>query len=350
MTLHLAIDLGTSYFRSALAGKDDIFTEPCTVARDKHGKVNAIGAEAERMVGRHPKSVEILHPVQGGVIQDHQATVSVLKYIVNRLIPRKITRRFDLTLAVPSRLTAVQLRALEEAAKEAGARKIHFFDTLVAAAIGADLSIAEPTGCLLVNLGAGSTEIALTSLGGIVDSRRLDIGGKTVDEEIMEWVRKERAFLIGKHTAEQLKQSTSATNESAYLPVKGQNLATGLPEQIEIPRQVIDDLHRQYYETIVSLIVQTMEFCPPELVGDIMDHGIVLVGGGANGCHVLESLTERTEVSIIVADSPDTCVIRGLMKSIRNTATDPSFTRYQSNKQSDDRPDTAASPSPERNV
>jgi rod shape-determining protein MreB and related proteins len=321
LTLHLAIDLGTSHFRSGLAGSEDIFTEPCAVARDKYGKLTVVGEEAERMVGRHPESMEILHPVQGGAIKDYEGTVAVLKYIVNRLLPRKFARRFDLTLAVPSRLTSVERRALEEAAKEAGARQIRLFDTLVAAAIGADLAIAEPIGCLLISMGAGITEIALTSLGGIVDSRRLSIGGGTVDEEIMDWVRKERAFLIGKHTAEQLKRGTGGSDGSTNLPLKGRSLATGLPEQIEIPNTVVKDLLGRYYETIVGLIVQTMEFCPPELVGDIMDHGIVLVGGCANDVHVLESLTQKTEVPIIVADSPETCVIRGLMKSIRGVAT-----------------------------
>jgi len=320
LTLHLAIDLGTSYFRSGLAGSENIFTEPCAVARDKYGKMTAVGEEAERMVGRHPESMEILHPVHGGAIKDYEGTVAVLKYIVDRLIPRKVARRFDLTLAVPSRLTSVERRALEEAAKEAGARQIRLFDMLVAAAIGADLAIAEPVGCLLISMGAGTTEIALTSLGGIVDSRRIPIGGGTVDEEIMEWVRKERAFLIGKHTAEQLKRGTGEIDGSTTSSLKGRSLATGLPEQIEIPNTVVKDLLERYYVIIVGLIVQTMEFCPPELVGDIMDHGIVLVGGGATDVNVLESLTQKTEVPITVADSPETCVIRGLMKSIRSTA------------------------------
>lgn len=318
MTLQITIDLGTSHFRAGLAGEQRIISEPCTIARKENGKL-IIGAEAERMVGRHPDSVTVTHPFYGGSVKDFDGTVAVLKYIVEQLIPNKWARRFDITLAVPNMLTPVERRALQEAARMAGARRVELFDTLVAAAIGANLPIDQPTGCLLVSLGAGSTEVALLSLGGIVDSRRVSIGGRTVDEEIMNWVRRELAFLIGVHTAENLKCQSDTTAETPSFAVKGRHLETGLPQEIKIPSTVVKDSLVNYYETIVSLIVQTIEACPPELVGDIMDRGIVLVGGGANEVNVLKHLTFRTEVPIIVADVPETCVIRGLMRAKRTS-------------------------------
>lgn len=312
MKYNLAIDLGTSYFRAGLMGGDTILSEPSAVARGGYGKL-VVGESAERMVGRHPESVEVLYPVQGGSVKDYNGTVQVLRYIVQKLIPKKLVSSFDVTLAISSALTPMERRALEEAIREVGARRVVFYDSLVAAAMGTNVPIEDPIGCLLISMGAGTTEVGLLSLGGVVDCRRLNVGGRTVDEKIMEWLRKERAFLIGARTAERLKWKIGTAQDS--LKIKGRSLATGLPKEIEVPEAVVKQSLDDYYESIVGIIVQTMEACPPELVGDIMDHGIVLVGGGASDNKVLQTLTSRVEVPMIIAESPETCVIRGLMKA-----------------------------------
>ncbi|WAH36763.1 rod shape-determining protein [Alicyclobacillus dauci] len=313
------IDLGTSYFRIGVSGSEEIINEPCVVAWDELGRV-IVGTEAEQILGRNPYGVEVLHPIEDGSIKHFDAAVNVIKYAVTKFLPGRFPRRFNLTLSVPSGLTDVERRVFKEIGEQAGARQVKLFDSTVAAAIGADLPIGQPIGCLVVNLGAGVTQAAVMSMNGVVDKRFSKTGGRTVDTSIVEMLRKNYGFLIGLRSAEDLKLRYAEQLDVESFEARGRNLRTGLPDSILVPRTLIEQQLKTYYETIVNLVVETLETCPPELVGDIMDRGIVLVGGNAKMADILPSLTRRTEVPIVIAQSPETCVVRGLMQTNNGTA------------------------------
>jgi rod shape-determining protein MreB len=209
----------------------------------------------------------------------------------------------------------VDRKALEEAARAVGAGSVHFVEAPIAAAIGAGLPIDKPTGCLVVNLGGGTTEVSLISMGGIVDSQSVNSGGQAIDEEIVDAIRKQYSFVIGTRSAQALKHQVGQPSADNVFKVRGRNLETGLPDTLEVPRQFIEPMLEAYTDKIIQLLIQAIEACPPELVGDIMDHGVILVGGGAYMQRVVNRLTERIEVPVVADDEPDTCVIRGLMKT-----------------------------------
>jgi rod shape-determining protein MreB len=312
--MHIAIDLGTSRFHAGYVNQKKYISEPNVVARDHSGKC-IIGTKAEQMVGKNPDIIHVWHPIENGIIKDVEGTVEVIKYVLKSMRSTRLKTRCQLTISVPTGLTQVEKRALIEAGQQAGARKVELFESAIAAAIGAGLPIGTPTGSFIVNLGAGVTEVSLLSMGGIVDSRQMRIGGRTIDYWIMDMVRKEYHFAIGLRTAERVKMQCMGEFDKDEFEVYGKNLATGLPDKKLISREQIEQQLETYYTSIVNLIIQTIESCPPELVGDITEHGIVLVGGGACAKSVLSNLVKRTEVPISVADSPETCVIRGLMQA-----------------------------------
>jgi rod shape-determining protein MreB len=312
--MRLALDLGTSNFRAGICGRSDIISEPCVIAFEQDGET-VIGTEAARMVGRNPDMIEVANPIKWGAIHDFGAVVQVMRHVVKTLLPSGFGRRFSLTVAVPSGLTQVERKAVEEAGKSAGAREVRLVNATVAAAWGAQLPIESPMGCLVVNLGAGVTEAAILSMQGIVDSRSLNTGGRSIDEAIAESIKREYWFLVGQLSAENLKQRCGEMGGTDPLEVKGRNLHTGLPDRLLVSRSIVDDQLETYCGTIVELIVQTLSTCPPELVGDIVERGIILVGGGAKVKGLVRKLIAHTEVPIIVAEEPETCVIRGLLRS-----------------------------------
>jgi rod shape-determining protein MreB len=310
--MNVSIDLGSCGFRAGLSQRQEILNEPMVVA---YGSAAApvVGAQAEQMIGRHPGNIRIAFPMEGSIVRDFDALVDVLKYIVTTLVPRRWLKRFNITIAHPGHQSPVDKKALDEAARMAGARRVQFVEATLAAARGAGLPMDEPVGCLVVDLGGGTTEVSLISLGGIVERRSLNQGGRAIDQEIVDQVQRRYAFAIGLRTAEQLKRWACQPSEEKEFTVRGRNLATGLPDSLRIPRSLVEESLHQYTDQILGLIRETMEACPPELVGDVMDRGLMLVGGGAYMQTVLKGLQERTEVPVVADPEPDTCVIRGLL-------------------------------------
>ena len=311
--MHVLMDLGTSHFRAAATETSDILNEPCVVAKTETGRT-IIGSEAARMVGRNPDVIRIVHPMEAGAVKDLDAVVQVIEYAARRLAPSRFARKFTMTLSFPTGLTHVEKKAVEEAAKLAGAKQVHMVDASVAAAVGAGLPIESPTGCLVLDLGAGVTEAAVLSMRGVVNSRRLNRGGRDIDVAIADAVRKEYGFLLGSVSAENLKKQFGAY-AGKVVAVKGRNRTTGLPGEVEIPKSVVDAPLNSYCESVVDLMVQAISSCPPELAGDIVDRGMVVLGGGAQMRAFTDKLLARTEVPVVVADNPDTCIILGLMKT-----------------------------------
>ncbi len=312
--MDLALDLGTSYFRVGELGSDTIHAEPATVAYDKNGQTTA-GQMAERLVGRAPQGVSVVHPISAGIVKDFDAAVVLIRHAITLMQGKRMATRPNITVSTPTGITAVEQRAIEEAVREAGAKQVHLFESVIAAAVGAGLPVESPRGHLILNLGAGVTEAAVVSLGGIVDSRKSSFGGRNLDEAIVESVRKEHGFLIGIKSAEQLKWNVGEYPEKPTFEVRGRGLSTGLPETISVSRELVETQVESYSETIVGLLVSALESSPPELVGDFMDSGIVVMGGGTPLHALLDRLEERTEMPILTADEAQTCVIRGLLSS-----------------------------------
>lgn len=328
--LDIALDLGTSYFRVGELGSDTIHAEPATVAYDKEGQMTS-GERAERLVGRAPQGVSVVHPISAGIVKDFDAAVALMRYALSLVQGKRMTTRPHVTVSMPTAITAVEQRAIEEAVREAGAKQVQLFESVIAAAFGAGLPVDSPRGTLVLNLGAGVTEAAVVSLGGIVDSRRSSFGGRNLDEAIAESVRKEHAFLIGIKTAEELKCRVGQSSEKAVFEVRGRSLATGLPETVSVSRELIEMQVDSYCDAIVGLLVSALESSPPELVGDFMDSGIVVMGGGTHLHALLTRLRERTDMPITVAEEPETCVIRGLLASRtgRRSGTDSDDTAFR---------------------
>ncbi|SFV02552.1 rod shape-determining protein [Alicyclobacillus macrosporangiidus] len=315
--MHVCIDLGTSNVRAGWMdhrgnAEGAFVDEPAVVAIPDAGPT-VIGKEAEAMIGRHPDAIRLVRPVDGGVVRDFDAAVAVIRHVVRQLGADGIGRRLSVTLAVPSSQSQVDRKAMEEAARAAGAREVRFVESSIAAAIGARLPIDRPTGCLVVLMGGGLTEASLLSMGGIVDSRTVRSGGQAIDSEIVDLLRRQYSFLIGLPSAEQLKRAASQATPEAAFEVRGRNLETGLPGTLRVPRALVEQVIDAYTERIVQLIREAIEACPPELVGDILDHGVVLTGGGAHMDRVVSQLATQIEVPVTAADEPDTCVVRGLM-------------------------------------
>ncbi|MCL6633284.1 MAG: rod shape-determining protein [Alicyclobacillus herbarius] len=342
--MNLAIDIGTCGFRAGVVTRSDLLNEPSVVA---YGQASGpvVGRLAEQMIGRHPGHIRISFPIEGSIVRDFDALVDVFKYIVATALPGRLRKRFDLVLAHSSHQSQVDRKAFDEAAKAAGARRVQFVEATLAAARGAGLPIDQPIGSLIVDLGGGTTEVALLSLGGVVEQRSLNVGGRAIDQELVDKVQRHFAFAIGLRTAEVLKQwacqdpdpmpalaetataTESTSSESSEVPhasgaesgqatfkVRGRNLTNGLPDSLEIPLGFVREILDQYAEQVIGLIRDTMEACPPELVGDVMDRGIVLVGGGARMNRFLDILRQRIDVPVAADAEPDTCVIRGLLQ------------------------------------
>ncbi|MCF8564354.1 rod shape-determining protein [Alicyclobacillus tolerans] len=311
--MHIVADIGTSTMRVGVIGRKEYISEPNVVARMPSGEM-VVGREAFDIIGRSPAGVDVFFPIEGGVIRNLDAAVASLQHSVAQFKQNRFGAKFELTIAAPSGLTGVEKRALEETGYLAGAKKVETFESVVAAAIGTGLPIGEPSGCLLVNLGAGVTEVAVLSMGGIVESRFLRSGGRSLDKNIVESVRKEYGFAIGMRSAEVLKQSCATEREQSEFEVRGRNLLSGLPGTLKVPRKLVDDILETYYQALIELIVHTIEQSPPELAGDIMDRGIVLAGGGAHEGSAVPALMAATAVPAFVADNPDTATIRGLLQ------------------------------------
>lgn len=321
-TCDLGIDLGTSNTLVYIKGKGVAIREPSVVARTKgSGKILAIGTEAKRMLGKTPEAIEAICPLQDGVIADFDATEAMLKHYIaqvhesRRLIP-KIPRP-RVVVGIPSGVTEVERRAVQEAALSAGARKAFLIEEPMAAALGADLPIDKPQGQLLIDIGGGTTEIAVISLGGIVIDRCLRVAGNELDEAIVNYVRLRHGLVIGLATAEEVKTSIGSAapypKEKQFV-IRGRSMEKGLPQSIKLTSVEVREALSGTIQQVVNATAEVIEETPPELVADILRNGIVLTGGGALLHGVDTIVSEATKMPVWVTDDPLTTVVRGTAK------------------------------------
>jgi rod shape-determining protein MreB len=323
----IGIDLGTANTLVYVAGKGVVIRESSTVARHKKSKeILAIGNAAKKMVGRTPATIEAIRPLKDGVIADFDATEAMLSYYIKKVhesgtvIP-KIPRP-RVIIGIPSGVTEVERRAVVDAAISAGARKAFLVEEPMAAAIGAGLPVEEPSGVFIVDIGGGTCEIAMISLGGIVLGRSIRIAGDEMDEAIMNYFRLKYSLLLGQPTSEKLKISigSAAPVKEKFMVVRGRDLETGLPKSKKLSSDEVREALMPIIQEIVSHIKDTLEEAPPELVADVMKRGIFLAGGGSLIEGIDKAVSEATKTKVIIADDPMTCVVRGCGKLLSDSS------------------------------
>src|SRR5215469_12657988 len=303
----MAVDLGTANTLVYVRGRGIILNEPSVVAVNvKDGRPLAVGAEAKRMIGRTPSHIQAIRPLKDGVIADFEICEKMLRYFIQRVHQRRFAKP-RMVICVPSGITGVEQRAVMEAAEYAGARKAYIIEEPMAAAIGAGLPVHEPTGNMVVDIGGGTTEVAVISLGGIVTSESVRIGGDELDEAIIQFIKKEYSLALGERTAEQIKialGSACPLEEELHAEIRGRDLITGLPKTIVTTTEEIRQAIDEPVSAIVDAVKVTLDKTPPELAADIMEQGIVLTGGGAL-LHGLDArLAAETGMPIIIAENP----------------------------------------------
>ena len=318
----IGIDLGTANIIITLKGKGIVLNEPSVVAIEKStGAILATGKEAKEMLGRTPEDIYAVRPMQDGVIADFTATQLMLKSMVQKICQRYNAGKPRVVVGVPSGITEVEERAVEESVLQAGAKEVYLIEEPMAAAIGANLEVSEPTGSIIVDIGGGTTEVAIISLGGIVVSNSLRIAGDELTQDIVNYVKREMNLAIGETTAESVKikiGSAMPLMAEEEAEIRGRNLTTGLPEVLTITSTQVQEAMEESIEKIVDLIKQTLEKTPPELASDIMEKGIVLTGGGALIQNFDQLLSERTQMPVYVAENPLECVAKGAEKTLED--------------------------------
>jgi len=314
----VGIDLGTANTLVYLKGKGIILQEPSVVAQQKDtGEILAVGEEAKRMIGRTPGNIVAIRPMKDGVIADFDITQQMLKHFIRKAISSRSLIKPRVVICVPTGVTEVERRAVKEATEQAGASKAFIIEEPMAAAIGAGLPVQEPTGSMVVDIGGGTTEVAIISLGGIVTSRSIRVAGDEMDEAIVNYVKKNYNLLIGERTAEDVKiaiGSAIPTEKEESVDMRGRDLVTGLPKTVRITSNEVQKALSEPVSLIIEAIKVTLERTPPELAADIMDRGIVMTGGGSL-LHGLDKLVAReTGMPVHVADDPLLCVALGAGK------------------------------------
>lgn len=318
----IGIDLGTANTLVLVRGQGIIINEPSVVAiNTKTKKVLAVGAEAKRMVGRTPANITAIRPMKDGVISDFDVTEQMLRYFIYKAQDRGgLAPRPRVVVGIPSGVTEVEKMAVHDAARNAGARECHLIEEPMAAAIGAGLPITEAAGSMIVDIGGGTTEVAVISLGGIVLSRSIRIAGDEMDQEIIFYARQKYNLLVGERMAEQVKiaaGSAAPLDEERLVTLRGRDLVTGLPKAIDLSSIEIREAISGSVSSIVEAVKTTIEETPPELVADLMAHGIALAGGGALLANLDRRLSHETKMRVYVADDPLTCVVRGTGEALQ---------------------------------
>jgi rod shape-determining protein MreB len=319
----LAIDLGTSNTLVYLRGKGIVLNEPSVVALRKNEKgmdrVLAVGRDAKLMLGRAPDKIEVIRPMKDGVIADFEVTQEMLRQFIKKVYRRRILIRPKIIVSIPVGITPVEKKAILECAKSAGAGEVHLIEEPMAAAIGAGLPITEPTGNMVVDIGGGTTEVAVISLGGIVYSKSVRVAGDKMDEAIVQYINRNYNFLIGLGTAETIKLKIGNAfggEELGDMEVKGRDLVTGIPKILKINGEEVREMISEEVNAIVHAVRSGLEQMPPELSADILDRGIVLCGGGALLKNLDVLLREETKVPITVAENPLLTVALGAGKAL----------------------------------
>lgn len=310
----MAIDLGTANTLVYVRGAGIVLNEPSVVAiNTRSNRALAVGMEAKRMIGRTPSYIRAIRPLRDGVIADFDITEKMLRYFIHKVHRRKWSKP-RIVICVPSGITPVERRAVEEAAYHAGARRAYTIEEPMAAAIGTGLPVGEPSGSMVVDIGGGTTEVAVISLGGIVVSRSIRIGGDELDEAIIEWVKKEYNLLLGERTAEQIKMAIGSAfpyPDEPAAEVRGRDLVTGLPKTVVLTSPEIREAIEEPVQQVVDAVKYTLDKTPPELSADIIDRGIVVTGGGGLLRGIGERLAHETGMPIVSADRPLQSVVLG---------------------------------------
>ncbi len=316
----IGIDLGTASILVYVKGKGVVLKEPSVVAFDRDtNKIKAIGEEARLMLGRTPGNIVAVRPLRQGVISDYTVTEKMIKYFIQKAIGRRSYRKPRISVCVPSGVTEVEKRAVEDAAYAAGAREVFIIEEPIAAAIGAGIDIAKPCGNMIVDIGGGTADVAVISLGGSVVSASIKIAGDNFDEAIVRYMRKKHNLLIGERTAEDVKIHIGTCfplPQPETMEVRGRNLVTGLPKTIEVSSEEINEALHEPTVQIVEAVHSVLEKTPPELAADVSERGIVLTGGGALLRGLEELMEERTGINTMTAEDPMTCVAIGTGKYV----------------------------------
>ena len=318
----IGIDLGTANILVTLKGKGIVLKEPSVVAINRrNGNIVATGNEAKEMLGRTPEQIKAVRPMKDGVIADFTATQLMLKNIIGKVGKRYNIGRPRVVVGVPSGITEVEERAVEEAVMQAGAKEVYLIEEPMAAAIGASLDVGEPSGNIIVDIGGGTTEVAVISLGGIVVSHSLRVAGDELDEEIVNYIKREMNLAVGDTTAEQIKMQLGCAMQlmtEMSMDIRGRDLTTGLPRNMTITSTQVEEAIKESITKIVDIVKLTLEKTPPELAADIMEKGIVLAGGGALIKNLDKLLSTETGMPVYIADEPLDCVVRGAGKTLED--------------------------------
>jgi len=338
-TRDLGIDLGTANTLVFVKGKGIVVREPSVVAiRTNNNSIEAVGNAAKNMIGRTPGNIVAVRPMKDGVIADFDTTATMMRYFINQAQKNQgmFNRRPNVMVCVPSGITAVEKRAVEDATKQAGAKEAYTIEEPFAAAIGADLPVWEPTGSMVVDIGGGTTEVAIISLGGIVTSRSIRVAGDEMDEAIIQYIKRRYNLMIGERTAETLKQeigSAIAPEEVETVEIRGRDLVTGLPKTLTVSSNEIAEALAETVAAIVEAVKVTLEKSPPELAADIMDRGIVLTGGGALLRNMDRLLSTETGMPVHIAENALDCVAIGTGRALENMHLFTSKTGITSSRQ-----------------
>lgn len=318
----IGIDLGTANILVTIKGKGIVLREPAVIAiENKTGKILATGFEAKEMIGRTPREISAIRPLKDGVIADFTATKMLLKNILERVCKRYNAVRPRVIVGVPSGITEVEERAVEETIIHAGAREVYLIEEPMAAAIGAGIEIEEPSGNIIVDIGGGTTEVAVISLGGVVLSNSLRVAGDELDEDIKNYVKRELNLAIGDVTAEQIKKQLGCAMPlmtEMTMEVKGRDLTDGLPRTIEISSSQVEEAIKESINQIVEVVKITLEKTPPELASDIMEKGIVLAGGGGLIQNLDKLISLETGMPVYIAEDPLDSVVLGTEKTLQD--------------------------------
>ena len=321
-TKNLGIDLGTANTIVYLEGKGIVLREPSVVARNsKTNEVIAVGSDARDMIGRTPESIVAIRPMKDGVIADYDTTVAMMKYYIDKALGNN--GKPYVMVCVPSGITEVEKRAVIDATRVAGARDAYVIEEPFAAAIGAGLPVMDPTGSMVVDIGGGTTDVATISLGGIVSSRSIRMAGDKMNDAIVQYVRQHMNLLIGERTAEKLKwdigsASVEAAEEMGTTQVRGRDLVTGLPKTMQVSAKDVSTALQDVVDSIITAIKGTLEETSPEIAADVIDHGIVLTGGGALLKHLPDAIADATKVPVFIANDPLDCVAIGTGESLKS--------------------------------
>ena len=318
----IGIDLGTSNIRIHLKGKGVVLSEPAVVAINQiTGEILAVGNQAKEMIGRTPDSIVAFKPLKDGVIADFESTRALMQNLISRVVQKSLFYRPRIVVSIPSGITDVEERAVEGVVYKSGAKEVYLMEEVMAAAIGSGLEVEKPEGAMIVDLGGGTSEMAVLSLGGIVVSNSVKIAGEKLDKDIVEYIKQKFNVIIGDGEAEEVKKqigaATAAMTEDR-MEVKGRILLTGLPETITVTTEDINEAMKDSLNEILRIIKLTLEQTPPELASDIMERGITLSGGLSLLRNIDRLISDETGMPVFIADEPEKCVVKGVGMALDN--------------------------------